>query len=185
MTLRSADAGVATGPTGATGLAICFPVAALILMGRCDDGRRARKSLRAADGRGIIQPWLAKHWFGGLGSRVVVSSRTPEGVPHRCPVCGNEAAVEPSYPGGDSCCPSCGQLLWWFRDRLGGEGGAGPQPVRLSSSFVDDLGLDSLDLVELIMELEEAFDIEIPDDPAEPITTVAEAIRYIERHRKR
>lgn len=47
------------------------------------------------------------------------------------------------------------------------------------SSFVDDLGADSLDTVELVMALEESFEIEIPDEEAEKITTVREAIDYI------
>lgn len=49
-----------------------------------------------------------------------------------------------------------------------------------SASFADDLGADSLDTVELVMALEEAFDIEIPDEAAEKITTVQEAVNYIE-----
>ena len=47
------------------------------------------------------------------------------------------------------------------------------------ASFVDDLGADSLDLVELIMAMEEEFDVEIPDEEAEKITTVKEAVKYI------
>lgn len=50
------------------------------------------------------------------------------------------------------------------------------------SSFLDDLGADSLDIVELIMELEEEFSIEIPDEDAEKIRTVADAVKYIEEH---
>ena len=49
-----------------------------------------------------------------------------------------------------------------------------------SASFVDDLGADSLDTVELVMALEEEFDIEIPDEEAEKITTVQAAIDYVE-----
>jgi acyl carrier protein len=48
-----------------------------------------------------------------------------------------------------------------------------------SASFVDDLGADSLDLVELIMAMEEAFDIEIPDEVAEKIVTVQDAINHV------
>ena len=48
-----------------------------------------------------------------------------------------------------------------------------------SASFVDDLGADSLDIVELVMAFEEAFDIDIPDEDAEKISTVKEAIDYI------
>jgi acyl carrier protein len=54
--------------------------------------------------------------------------------------------------------------------------------VTLESSFVDDLGADSLDTVELVMALEEEFDTEIPDEDAEKITTVKEAIDYINEH---
>lgn len=56
--------------------------------------------------------------------------------------------------------------------------------VTPSASFVDDLGADSLDRVELVMALEEAFDLEIPDDDAEKIATVQDAIDYIEKHAK-
>lgn len=52
--------------------------------------------------------------------------------------------------------------------------------VQPESKFVDDLGADSLDTVELVMALEEEFDIEIPDDEAEKITTLKEAISYVE-----
>ena len=54
--------------------------------------------------------------------------------------------------------------------------------VTATASFIDDLGADSLDTVELVMALEEGFNIEIPDDAAEKITTVGEAIQYIEAH---
>jgi len=56
--------------------------------------------------------------------------------------------------------------------------------VTLSASFVDDLGADSLDQVELIMAFEEAFDIEIPDEDAEKIKSVQDAIDYVEKHAK-
>jgi len=56
--------------------------------------------------------------------------------------------------------------------------------VSASSSFVDDLGADSLDTVELVMALEEEFDTEIPDDEAEKITTVQQAIDYVKAHAK-
>ena len=52
------------------------------------------------------------------------------------------------------------------------------------ASFLDDLGADSLDTVELIMEFEEEFDLEIPDEDAEKITTVGAALKYINNHAK-
>jgi len=56
--------------------------------------------------------------------------------------------------------------------------------VTPNASFVDDLGADSLDRVELIMAFEEAFDIEIPDEEAEKIKTVQNAVDYIEKNSK-
>ncbi|HVZ19327.1 MAG TPA: acyl carrier protein [Terriglobales bacterium] len=56
--------------------------------------------------------------------------------------------------------------------------------VTPSASFVDDLGADSLDTVELVMAFEEAFDFEIPDEDAEKIRTVKDAIDYIDKHAK-
>jgi acyl carrier protein len=55
------------------------------------------------------------------------------------------------------------------------------EQVNRNTSFIDDIGADSLDIVELIMELEEEFEITIPDDQAEKIKTVGEAIDYIQR----
>lgn len=57
--------------------------------------------------------------------------------------------------------------------------------VKPEAQFVNDLGADSLDTVELIMELEQEFDVEIPDDKAEKIKTVGEAISYIEANAKK
>ncbi len=57
--------------------------------------------------------------------------------------------------------------------------------VSLESKFSDDLGADSLDTVELVMALEEEFDIEIPDEEAEKITTLREAVSYVEQHTKK
>ena len=56
--------------------------------------------------------------------------------------------------------------------------------VKTESSFVDDLGADSLDTVELVMALEEEFECEIPDEEAEKITNVQQAIDYIKSHLK-
>ncbi len=56
--------------------------------------------------------------------------------------------------------------------------------VTPNASFVDDLGADSLDTVELVMAFEEAFEIEIPDEDAEKIRTVQDAVSYIDAHAK-
>ncbi len=62
--------------------------------------------------------------------------------------------------------------------------GVKPEEIKPESSFVDDLGADSLDTVELVMALEEEFGIEIPDEDAEKMTTVGEATTYIENKAK-
>ena len=62
--------------------------------------------------------------------------------------------------------------------------GVNEAEIKNESSFVDDLGADSLDTVELVMAFEEEFGIEIPDEDAEKITRVKEAVEYIESHAK-
>ena len=62
--------------------------------------------------------------------------------------------------------------------------GVDENQVDPSASFVDDLGADSLDIVELVMAFEEAFDLDIPDEDAEKIKTVKDAIDYIEAKKK-
>ncbi len=62
-------------------------------------------------------------------------------------------------------------------DQLGIE----EEKISIDSSFIDDLGADSLDIVELIMAFEEEFDIEIPDEDAEKIKTVGDAVNYLSK----
>ena len=62
--------------------------------------------------------------------------------------------------------------------------GVNEAEIKNESSFVDDLGADSLDTVELVMAFEEAFEIEIPDEDAEKIRTVQDAIDYVGKHAK-
>ena len=66
-----------------------------------------------------------------------------------------------------------------FSDNLGVE----EEKISAEASFVDDLGADSLDTVELIMQLEEEFGIEIPDEDAETITTVQAAVDYLDSNK--
>ncbi len=56
--------------------------------------------------------------------------------------------------------------------------------IKITSSFIDDLGADSLDIVELVMAMEEEFEVEIPDEEAENIKTVQDAVTYITTHKK-
>ncbi|HUJ69502.1 MAG TPA: acyl carrier protein [Syntrophorhabdales bacterium] len=62
--------------------------------------------------------------------------------------------------------------------------GVNEAEVKPEAKFIDDLGADSLDIVELVMALEDEYGIEIPDEDAEKIETVGDAIRYIEEHKK-
>jgi hypothetical protein len=101
---------------------------------------------------------------------MTISTRTPEGDWHRCPICGQQATTEPSCPGGDSICPSCGHLLWWFRDQL-----QLPEGVPIFEHQPS-----SLEWVQLVMELEERFDIPpLSDEEVEQIRTVGDLLRAI------
>ena len=61
--------------------------------------------------------------------------------------------------------------------------GVSEDEIKMESSFIEDLGADSLDIVELVMAMEEEFEIEIPDEEAENIKTVGDAIKYISQHK--
>ena len=61
--------------------------------------------------------------------------------------------------------------------------GVDKEKVTMEASFIDDLGADSLDNVELVMAFEEAFDLEIPDEAAEKIATIGDAVKLIEEHK--
>jgi acyl carrier protein len=62
--------------------------------------------------------------------------------------------------------------------------GVGEDEIKIESSFMEDLGADSLDIVELVMAMEDEFEIEIPDEEAENIKSVGDAIHYINTHKK-
>ena len=62
--------------------------------------------------------------------------------------------------------------------------GVNEDEIKITSSFIDDLGADSLDIVELVMQMEEEFEVEIPDEEAENIKTVQDAVNYITTHKK-
>jgi acyl carrier protein len=111
---------------------------------------------------------------------VTIASRTPEGEPQRCPVCDKVSRLEPSFPGGDSCCPTCGHLLLLARDRVIDALGRVPEEFSLSTSLADTT-LDSIEFVELVMELEEEFEVDISDADAEKIQTVGDFLRYLRR----
>jgi acyl carrier protein len=62
--------------------------------------------------------------------------------------------------------------------------GVGEDEIKPNASFIEDLGADSLDIVELVMAMEEEFEVEIPDEEAENIKTVGDAVNYINTHKK-
>ena len=62
--------------------------------------------------------------------------------------------------------------------------GVAEDEIKTTSSFIEDLGADSLDIVELVMAMEEEFEVEIPDEEAENIKTVQDAINFINTHKK-
>jgi len=68
------------------------------------------------------------------------------------------------------------------KDIIANQLGKEAPEIPLDGSFIEDLGADSLDVVELVMAMEEEFDVEIPDEDAEKIKTVKDAIDYIEAH---
>lgn len=100
----------------------------------------------------------------------------------RCPVCGVSITVEGAQPPVVGLCVNCGQLLWWFRERLSQEFGVPRDAVTPQAELNHDLGADSIDTLDLLMALEEEFQLRIPDEDAGQLVTVADAIRYIEEH---
>jgi acyl carrier protein len=130
-----------------------------------------------------------------------ISSRTPEGSPGQCPLCGAVVRLEPSEPHGDAPCPACGSLLWfskapsgvWFYDAaiiarlrqrvisLASEHFAIKHDTADDwSVFRKETGADSLDLVELVLELEAEFPgLTIPDEDAQRIHTVGDLLAYL------
>jgi anti-anti-sigma factor len=70
---------------------------------------------------------------------MVVSSRTPEGQPHHCPICGSDLRIEPSDPAGDAPCPQCGHLLWFVSEHVGNVQVIKPDTGELQPELLDRL----------------------------------------------
>jgi acyl carrier protein len=115
------------------------------------------------------------------GEAMAESQESPAGLPP-CPICGNTAVAELCDPAGVALCSRCGNLLCRVRGRLAALLRTDPERITRGTALAD-LGLDSLDLVELVMDLEEEFGVPISDDEAGRIKTVEDLIRLIERHR--
>jgi acyl carrier protein len=105
-----------------------------------------------------------------------VSSRTPEGWPNRCFICGADFFLEPSTTTDDAPCPQCGQLVWWFRDRLQVE--AFLSEFDLDRPIAD---LESLDVVELVMMLEEDWNITMSGEDFAKYRTIRDLLRELRR----
>ena len=69
-----------------------------------------------------------------------------------------------------------------IRECIASQLGLDEEEIKMESSFINDLGADSLDIVELIMALEEKYDIEIPDEEVEKIVTVGDIVEYVKAH---
>src|SRR5690606_33469959 len=102
----------------------------------------------------------------GLGMVASVATATPSPLPN--------------FISGLSGGPDVPSVLERVADIVAEQLGVDKDKISPETSFVNDLGADSLDTVELVMELEEEFDINIPDDAAEKIQTVGQAVKYIE-----
>jgi acyl carrier protein len=134
----------------------------------------------------------------------IISSRTPDGSDNDCPVCGAHARITPSQPGGDAPCPNCGSLLWFFsnsgetlvferrsiepvleiiRAEVAKQLGVDESLITDDVDFIRDMKADSLDKVELVIALEEEFDVDVSDEEAASIRTVADAIALLARRR--
>lgn len=97
----------------------------------------------------------------------------------RCPICYHESLGSIDRP----CCAECNDVLSWFRMRLGRNTEAEGKAVTVHCSFSRDLAIDSLDLVEIMIDLENDFDVSISGVDALAIDTVGDAISYVRRIR--
>ena len=93
---------------------------------------------------------------------MAISSRTPEGRPNRCLVCGADIVIVPSDPAGDAPCPACGHLIWFDRDDHSDE-----QIIRLAAERLQPEALEAvLDATELLMGARVALDFSDVQDIA-------------------
>lgn len=116
---------------------------------------------------------------------MTVSSRTPEGLPSHCVLCGKDFQLEFSNPRNDATCPNCGHLIILSADVfnrlesiLGRRQGALTDKIRPSQDL-SSVGNDSLETVEFVMELEEEFELSISEHDVVRIRTIGDVVRYI------
>jgi acyl carrier protein len=141
------------------------------------DGTGYYCDFRAATGR------VPGHGISTRPTRVIISASILRG-----PVGRAQAEWGRASPCLERHCPGRHSLMSSIEERVKkivvDQLGVKEEDVTPNASFVDDLGADSLDTVELVMALEEEFETEIPDEEAEKITTVQQAVDYIKAHVK-
>jgi acyl carrier protein len=120
------------------------------------------------------------------GNAMIVSSRTPGGMPNRCPVCEKEICIEPSTPTGDAPCPHCGCLLWFVNlprgVRLYKHEDISPRKRELIEGLLSSGLQETLAIVEFLMEAEEDLGIEVAEAEREKIKTLEDLIDFILRN---
>ena len=102
-----------------------------------------------------------------------------------CALCSNPARPEFYEPGGSELCSRCGGIFRRLCDRLVPLYDIEPDRITLETSWLQDLGTDSLDRAELIVTLEEEFGAAITNEEAQEIKTVADLVRLLARHSRR
>lgn len=112
------------------------------------------------------------------------SGLLPDGFSGRCPICQAIVSAEPSEPAGDAPCPKCGHLIWWFKNKLSPLAGRNVSSnlQKPDERYLRDLAAESLDVVELIMEIEDEFGITISDDDYDGFRTLGDVIRFLRLH---
>ncbi len=116
---------------------------------------------------------------------MTVSSRTPEGLPSRCPLCDAVTPVEYSEPVGDATCPNCGCLIWksaevleFVRHTIARTERIPLEELRPTTLFDTFYG-DSVDFVELVMELEDRYELVVPDEDYGDLRSIGDIVRYV------
>jgi len=96
-----------------------------------------------------------------------------------CFVCGQAALAERTQTVAFRLCPACARLLRWLRTRLSEDSELRFNSISLASSFADDLRIDSLSMIEFIMDLEQESGVNISDDTIAKVRTVEDVVRYV------
>jgi acyl carrier protein len=96
-----------------------------------------------------------------------------------CFVCGQAALAERTQSAAFRLCPACARLLRWLRTRLSEDSELRFNSIYLSSSFADDIRIDSQSMIEFIMDLEQESGVNISDDTVAKVRTVEDVVRHV------